>query len=36
MTVSGFIRLIWLAPDNMTIARFRRVVVKHMEKTRGK
>lgn len=34
MTVSGFIRLIWLAPDNMTIAQLRRLIVKHMEAER--
>jgi len=34
MTAAAFIRLLWLAPDNMTIAQLRRLIVKHMEAER--
>jgi hypothetical protein len=32
MTAAPLIRLLWLAPDNMTAAQLRAIVVKHMQK----
>jgi len=34
MTAAALIRLLWLAPDNMTAAQLRKLVVQAMEKGR--
>jgi hypothetical protein len=34
MTARALICLLWLAPDKMTIAQLRRLIVKHMEAER--
>ena len=36
MTAAAFIRLLWLAPDNMTAAQLRKLVVQAMQKERNK